>query len=231
MGPVLYTKYLPFIPLWYGRWTNARSVLSATSSALSPPLVRGASVRLVEDGQLYTDQTGANISCVHLGEEKNDRFYSHGKSLTRLSVQSVIKSAARLRGGAYPPITVKPSGVYLLLTSDDVAHSRILPKRLWFPLPFSNPIVDTFSMPGSWCGAISKPLLNAWYAGQDPSFPVEIADLCEGIYGTGGSGSCTGQMLNGGDGATYNMNGLKGFGSVVWNLFLNYCSGLMHLMK
>ncbi|KAI3722078.1 hypothetical protein L2E82_33104 [Cichorium intybus] len=35
----------------------------------------------------------------------------------------------------------------------------------------------------------SKPLANAWYAGQDQSFPVEIDDLCEGIYGTGGGGS------------------------------------------
>ncbi|KAG5619349.1 hypothetical protein H5410_019173 [Solanum commersonii] len=38
----------------------------------------------------------------------------------------------------------------------------------------------------------TNPLVNAWYAGQDPSFPVEIADLCEGIYGTGGDGSYTG---------------------------------------
>nr|GFA14037.1 hypothetical protein [Tanacetum cinerariifolium] len=34
----------------------------------------------------------------------------------------------------------------------------------------------------------SNSLVNAWYAGQDPSFLVEIADLCEGIYGTGGGG-------------------------------------------
>ncbi|KAJ4955563.1 hypothetical protein NE237_012346 [Protea cynaroides] len=47
-----------------------------------------------ETVQIYTDQTGANISHnVRLGEEKNDRLYSHGKSLTRLSVQSIIKSA------------------------------------------------------------------------------------------------------------------------------------------
>ncbi|EEF51525.1 hypothetical protein RCOM_1499820 [Ricinus communis] len=55
----------------------------------------------------------------------------------------------------------------------------------------------------------SNPLVNAWYAGQDPSAPVEIADLCEGIYGTGGGGSYTGQLLEGHDGATYNMNGIR----------------------
>ncbi|KAI3740436.1 hypothetical protein L2E82_30865 [Cichorium intybus] len=36
---------------------------------------------------------------------------------------------------------------------------------------------------------LTKSLANAWYAGQDKSFPVEIDDLCEGIYGTGGGGS------------------------------------------
>uniref|UniRef100_M1B6S7 Uncharacterized protein n=1 Tax=Solanum tuberosum TaxID=4113 RepID=M1B6S7_SOLTU len=55
----------------------------------------------------------------------------------------------------------------------------------------------------------TNPLVNAWYAGQDPSFPVEIADLCEGIYGTDSGGSYTGQMLNGEDGAMYNMNGVR----------------------
>jgi len=55
----------------------------------------------------------------------------------------------------------------------------------------------------------TNPLVNAWYAGQDPSFPGEIADLCEGIYSTGGGGSYTGRMLNGEDGATYNMNGVR----------------------
>uniref|UniRef100_M1DIX8 Uncharacterized protein n=1 Tax=Solanum tuberosum TaxID=4113 RepID=M1DIX8_SOLTU len=55
----------------------------------------------------------------------------------------------------------------------------------------------------------TNPLVNAWYAGQVPSFPIEIADLCEGIYGTSGGRSYTGQMLNGEDGATYNMNGVR----------------------
>ncbi|WOK93989.1 hypothetical protein Cni_G02690 [Canna indica] len=28
----------------------------------------------------------------------------------------------------------------------------------------------------------SNPLVNAWYAGEDPISPTEIADLCEGIF-------------------------------------------------
>ncbi|MDF5361750.1 hypothetical protein P3687_25870, partial [Vibrio parahaemolyticus] len=73
----------------------------------------------------------------------------------------------------------------------------------------------------------TNPLANAWYAGQDPSFPVEIADLCEGIYGTGGGGSYTGQVLDARDGATYNMNGIRRRFLVqwVWSHVLNYCTG------
>ncbi|WMV26811.1 hypothetical protein MTR67_020196 [Solanum verrucosum] len=55
----------------------------------------------------------------------------------------------------------------------------------------------------------TNPLVNACYAGQDPSFSGEIADLCEGIYSSGSGGSYTGRMLNGEDSATYNMNGVR----------------------
>ena len=75
----------------------------------------------------------------------------------------------------------------------------------------------------------TNPLLNAWYGseqGQDTSFKVEIADLCEGIYGTGGGGSYTGQLLNAEDGAAFNMNGIRRRFLVqwVWNCMVNYCS-------
>ena len=69
--------------------------------------------------QLYTDKTGANISrTVRLGQEKNDRFYSHGKSLTRLAIQRVIKSAVTAKSKLLL-VNVR-SGLYLLLTFDDV---------------------------------------------------------------------------------------------------------------
>uniref|UniRef100_A0A7N2N1H4 Uncharacterized protein n=1 Tax=Quercus lobata TaxID=97700 RepID=A0A7N2N1H4_QUELO len=35
---------------------------------------------------------------------------------------------------------------------------------------------------------LSSPLLNAWYAGDDPTAPTKIADLCVGVYGSGGGG-------------------------------------------
>lgn len=75
----------------------------------------------------------------------------------------------------------------------------------------------------------SNPLANAWYAGGDPSFPTEIADLCEGIYGTGGGGAYTGQLLTDGrSGASYNLNGVGGRRFLVqwvWDPYRSYCSG------
>ncbi|XP_020108695.1 protein EXORDIUM-like 3 [Ananas comosus] len=60
----------------------------------------------------------------------------------------------------------------------------------------------------------SNPLVNAWYAGGDPCFPTEIADLCEGIDQRSG--------------AAYNVNGVGGRRFLVewiWNPVLNYYSG------
>nr|GLL21074.1 protein EXORDIUM-like 3 [Ipomoea trifida] len=274
MGPVL-TANITVYPIWYGRWTNAqkriiREFVTAISAADSkPPSVAG----WWKTVQLYTDQTGANISRnVHLGDEKNDRFYSHGKSLTRLTVQTVIKAAVTAKTR---PLPVNPkSGVYLLLTSDDVYVQDFCNNVCGFHY-FTFPSIVGYTLPYAWVGNSAKlcpgtcaypfavpgyipglkavkspngdvgvdgmisvigheiaelstnPLVNAWYAGGDPVFPVEIADLCEGIYGTGGGGSYTGQMLNGGDGATYNMNGIRRRYLVqwLWNHYKNYCSG------
>ncbi|KAL7147557.1 hypothetical protein ABFS83_06G115300 [Erythranthe nasuta] len=274
MGPVL-TANITVYPIWYGTWLPShkriiREFIASISAADSkPPSVAGW-WRTV---QQYTDQTGDNITrSVRVGEEKSDRFYSHGKSLTRLSVQSVIKSAV---SAATRPLPVNPkSGVYLLLTSDDVYVQDFCNNICGFHY-FTFPSIVGYTLPYAWVGNSAKmcpgvcaypfavpdyipgltavkspngdvgvdgmisviaheiaelatnPLVNAWYAGGDPVFPVEIADLCEGIYGTGGGGSYTGQMLNGGDGATYNMNGIRRRFLVqwVWNHLLNYCTG------
>ncbi|CAI9774985.1 unnamed protein product [Fraxinus pennsylvanica] len=274
MGPVL-TSNITVYPIWYGIWKKSqkriiREFISSFSNVDSkPPSVSGwwKTVRL------YTDQTGANISRnVHIGAEKNDRFYSHGKSLTRLSVQSVIKSAVT---ATTRPLPINPkSGVYLLLTSDNVYVQDFCNNVCGFHY-FTFPAIVGYTLPYAWVGNSAKlcpgvcaypfavpeyipglkavkspnddigvdgmisvigheiaelstnPLVNAWYAGQDPVFPVEIADLCEGIYGTGGGGSYTGQMLNSKDGATYNMNGIRRRFLVqwVWNPMVNYCTG------
>ncbi|KAK6145594.1 hypothetical protein DH2020_022414 [Rehmannia glutinosa] len=263
MGPVL-TANITVYPIWYGRWQSSQKriirefIASISAVDSKPPSVSG----WWKTVQLYTDQTGANISrTVHVGEQKNDRFYSHGKSLTRLSVQSVIKSAVT---ASTRPLPINPkSGVYLLLTSDDVYVQDFCNNICGFHY-FTFPSIVGYTLPYAWVGNSAKlcpgvcaypfavpdyipglkavkspngdvgvdgmisviaheiaelstnPLVNAWYAGQDPVFPVEIADLCEGIYGTGGGGSYTGQMLNGKDGATYNMNGIRRRFLVQW---------------
>ncbi|KAH6761250.1 EXORDIUM like 3 [Perilla frutescens var. frutescens] len=274
MGPVL-TANITVYPIWYGKWQSSqkriiRDFINSISAADSKPPSVAAWWRTVT---LYTDQTGANISsAVRVGAEKNDRLYSHGKSLTRLSAQSVIKSAV---SAATRPLPVNPrSGVYLLLTSDDVYLDNFCTDICGFHY-FTFPSIVGYTLPYAWVGNSAKlcpgvcaypfsvpkfipnltavkspngdvgvdgmisviaheiaevstnPLVNAWYAGGDPVTPVEIADLCEGIYGTGGGGSYTGQMMNDRDGATYNMNGIRRRFLVqwVWNKLLNYCTG------
>lgn len=74
----------------------------------------------------------------------------------------------------------------------------------------------------------SNPLVNAWYAGEDPTAPTEIADLCEGLYGTGGGGGYIGQVSKDREGRTYNVNGRRGRKFLVqwiWSPVLKACTG------
>lgn len=74
----------------------------------------------------------------------------------------------------------------------------------------------------------SNPLINAWYAGEDPTAPTEIGDLCEGLYGTGGGGGYIGQVMRDSDGRTFNVNGRKGRRFMlqwIWSPVLKACAG------
>lgn len=74
----------------------------------------------------------------------------------------------------------------------------------------------------------SNPLVNAWYAGEDPTAPTEIGDLCEGLYGTGGGGGYIGEVMKDKDGRTFNVNGLRNRKFLVqwvWSPILNACAG------
>nr|AGV54217.1 hypothetical protein [Phaseolus vulgaris] len=269
MGPVLTTDITfnlnLFLPAELCRQTPRLFMKSIGQITLADSCIR-----------MSTDSAARHTSFVlkrkSLGEEKNDRLYSHGKSLTRLSIQSVIKSAITARTR---PLPINPrSGLYLLLTADDVYvqdfctsvcgfHYFTFPSLVGYTLPYAwvgnsaklcpgqcaypfavpayIPNLKPFKSPNGDVGVdgmisvigpemaelTTNPLANAWYAGQDPSFPVEIADLCEGIYGTGGGGSYTGQVLDARDGATYNMNGIRRRFLVqwLWSPVLNYCTG------
>ncbi|RRT58517.1 hypothetical protein B296_00029813 [Ensete ventricosum] len=277
MGPVLAAN-ITVHPIWYGAWAPAQKhILRAFLRSISAPSAPHPSVaawwRTV---RLYTDQTGANVSAtVLLGAERSDRRYSHGRALSRLAIQSVIRDAVN---SPRRPLPVNPrGGLYLVLTSSDVAVQDFCVQACGFHY-FTFPAIVGYTLPYAWIGnsatqcpgicaypfavppfalgprtaerppngdvgvdgmvsvvahelaeMASNPLINAWYAGEDPCFPTEIADLCEGIYGTGGGGAYTGQMLlDGHSGATYNMNGLGGRKFLVqwiWNPYLSYCSG------
>ncbi|KAK9987542.1 hypothetical protein SO802_027781 [Lithocarpus litseifolius] len=74
----------------------------------------------------------------------------------------------------------------------------------------------------------SNPLVNAWYAGEDPTAPTEIGDLCEGLYGSGGGGGYIGQVMKGRDGMSFNMNGIRNRRFLVqwiWSPVLHACTG------
>ncbi|XP_077246332.1 protein EXORDIUM-like 5 [Tasmannia lanceolata] len=74
----------------------------------------------------------------------------------------------------------------------------------------------------------SNPLVNAWYAGEDPTAPTEIADLCEGLYGTGGGGGYIGDVMSDRKGRKYNLNGRRGRKFLVqwiWSPVLKACAG------
>lgn len=74
----------------------------------------------------------------------------------------------------------------------------------------------------------SNPLVNAWYAGEDPTAPTEIADLCMGVYGTGGGGGYVGKVSKDYWGNGYNLNGVKGRKFMVqwvWNPVKKRCFG------
>lgn len=74
----------------------------------------------------------------------------------------------------------------------------------------------------------SNPLVNAWYAGEDPTAPTEIGDLCEGLYGTGGGGGYIGQVMKDTRGRTFNLHGRNGRNFLVqwiWSPILKACAG------
>ncbi|KAF9684721.1 hypothetical protein SADUNF_Sadunf04G0147900 [Salix dunnii] len=74
----------------------------------------------------------------------------------------------------------------------------------------------------------SNPLVNAWYAGEDPTAPTEIGDLCEGLYGTGGGGGYIGQVMRDRRSRTFNLNGKrrrKFLVQWIWSPELKACAG------
>lgn len=271
-GPVLTSSIRVYI-IWYGSWPSSqKAIIRGFLHSLSEGGTKPSVSEWWSTVQLYTDQTGANISkSVVLAGEDHDR-YTHGRILSRMSVQEVIRGAIGNNGSL--PVDSR-GGLYLVLTAVDVVMQDFCRAVCGFHY-FTYPSIVGYTLPYAWVGNSGKqcpeycaypfavpsymmgftalkppnadvgvdgmisvighelaemssnPLINAWYAGNDPTAPTEIADLCEGIYGTGGGGSYMGSVLTANDGASYNMNGLKSRRFLVqwvWNPILNYCTG------
>ncbi|KAG8364458.1 hypothetical protein BUALT_Bualt19G0130900 [Buddleja alternifolia] len=280
MGPVLSSPPINIYLIWYGKWPPSHQllikdfILSISHTAAPSPSVSQWWRTL----SLYTDQTGANISrSVLIAGEHSDHLYSHGKHLTRLSIQEVIATAVQSKPKPFP--VDHKNGIYLVLTATDVTvqdfcravcgfHYFTFPSIVGYTLPYAwvgnsgkqcpevcaYPFAVPGYMGGGGPGALrppnddvgvdgmisvighelaevsSNPLVNAWYAGEDPTAPTEIGDLCEGLYGTGGGGGYIGQVMRerGRGGRTYNLNGRRGRKFLVqwiWSPLLKACAG------
>uniref|UniRef100_A0A0D6QW91 Phosphate-induced protein 1 n=1 Tax=Araucaria cunninghamii TaxID=56994 RepID=A0A0D6QW91_ARACU len=274
MGPVLTGQTQIFV-IWYGKWSAPeKAVLRDFLHSVTAANVTGPSVQQWwSTVQMYTDQTGNNISAITLAGERDDD-YSQGKSLTRMTVQQVVKSSLTEHGGSLP--VAPKGGLYLVLTARDVAMQDYCRAVCGFHY-FTYPSIAGYTLPYAWVGnsgqmcpevcaypfavpsymgpsaralkapngdvgvdgmvsvlahelaeMSSNPLINAWYAGGDPTAPVEIADLCEGMYGTGAGGGYTGMVSQDRGGATYNLFGVGGRRFLVqwvWSPLLNACTG------
>ncbi|MCD7456731.1 hypothetical protein HAX54_032921 [Datura stramonium] len=206
--------------------------------------------------RLYTDQTGQNISTISLSGEFFDFKYSQGKYLSRLSMQYVIKNAVMRSQPESLPLNYR-TGVCQVLTSYDVQVPRFLGKQCpgFCAYPFAwpknsgKPPPNTINGGNSLMGApngdpgvdgmisviahelaevSSNPLVNAWYAGDNPISPTEIADLCPGVYGTGAGGGYVGQVYKDSWGNGFNLHGVKERKFLVqwvWNPLRRRCFG------
>nr|KJB69902.1 hypothetical protein B456_011G048900 [Gossypium raimondii] len=250
MGPVLASAINLYI-IWYGQWNpthqaTIRDFLDSLSSSSSVPYPSVAD--WWDTVRLYTDQTGSNITAtISISGEFYDSGYSHGVYLSRLSMQSIIKAAVTSHSR---PLPLNPhNGLYLVLTSQDVQVEDFCRAVCGFHY-FTFPILVGVTVPYAWVGysgtqcpgvdgmisviahelaeVSSNPLINAWYAGEDPTAPTEIADLCLGLYGSGGGGGYMGKVYKDAWGNGYNVHGVKGRRFLVqwvWNPVKRRCFG------
>ncbi|OEL34680.1 Protein EXORDIUM-like 5 [Dichanthelium oligosanthes] len=285
MGPVVSGSPTNLYLIWYGRWEPAaQAVLRDFLASLSAPAPFPAvSDWWARTPRMYADQTGANVTgALAVAGEHSDAGYSHGASLRRIDMQSVIRSAVY----AYPdPLPLDPySGAYLVLTSSDVQVEDFCRAACGFHY-FTFASVVGVTVPYAWVGnsgtqcpgkcaypfaaaeygagtgggggggqavlrppngdvgvdgmvivlghelaeMATNPLVNAWYAGDTPTAPTEIADLCLGVYGDGGgAGGLVGNVSRAPDGSAYNVNGVDGRRFLVqwlWNTVRGSCYG------
>ncbi|KAL6497946.1 Protein EXORDIUM-like 5 [Orobanche hederae] len=171
MGPVLSSPINIYL-IWYDTWLPSHQLLIkdfllsiSTSNHPSPSPSVSEWWRTVS---LYTDQTGANITrSVLVAGEYSDTHYSHGKNLTRLSIQQVIATAVRSK----PFHVDHKNGIYLVLTATDVTVQEFCRAVCGFHY-FTFPSMVGYTLPYAWvgdsgssaprCAPIHLPCLDTW---------------------------------------------------------------------
>lgn len=148
-GPVLTPKIRVYV-IWYGKWKAShqaiiRDFFHSIASPSPAPSVRAWWGTV----QLYTDQTGANISdsLTIAGEHTN--LYSHGKVLTRMTTQEVIRSSLKPDNGSLP--VDARGGVYMVLTSEDVVQQDFCSAVCGFHY-FTYASIVGYTLPYAWIG-------------------------------------------------------------------------------
>ncbi|XP_022715467.1 protein EXORDIUM-like 7 isoform X2 [Durio zibethinus] len=231
MGPVLASPINLYI-IWYGHWNpthqaTIRDFLYSLSSSAPYPSVADwwKTVRL------YTDQTGSNITgSISLSGE----FYD-----SRAACGFHYFTFPTIVGVTVPYAWIGYSGAQC---PGMCAYPFAWPKYSGKPPPSTNGGNNIMRAPNGDAGVdgmisviahelaevSSNPLVNAWYAGDDPTAPTEIADLCLGLYGSGGGGGYVGKVYKDSWGNGYNLNGVKGRRFLVqwvWNPVRRRCFG------
>ncbi|KAH7437547.1 hypothetical protein KP509_05G077700 [Ceratopteris richardii] len=148
-GPVITPSIRVYI-IWYGRWkTSQQSIIRDFLRSIASPAPSPSVSAWWSTMQLYTDMTGSHISrSLVISGERND-LYSHGKVLTRMSTQDVIKASLQPQNGSLSVDT--RGGVYLVLTGEDVAQEDFCSAACGFHY-FTYSSIVGYTLPYAWVG-------------------------------------------------------------------------------
>ncbi|CAL4940389.1 unnamed protein product [Urochloa decumbens] len=224
MGPVLSAAPLRLYVLWYGRWdpSHQAPIRDFLLSISDPPSASPASTTTTLSRLDVQRVLAAAIAAGHLPADARGGAYLL-LTAPGVAVQDFCRAVCgfhyftfpSLAGHTLPYAWVGHSGG---TCADVCAYPFALPPYM------SRGGVAALRPPNGDAGVdgmvsviahelaelATNPLVNAWYAGEDPTAPTEIADLCEGVYGTGGGGGYAGKVEVDAQGRSWNVNGRNG---------------------
>ncbi|KAG6393905.1 hypothetical protein SASPL_144480 [Salvia splendens] len=239
MGPVITSPTNIYI-IWYGKWDpNHQSTIRDFISSISSPAPSPSVAEWWRTVTLYTNQTSSNVTRNSIIKNAATSSSSGGPALPLnycnglylvltspdVQVQDFCRAVcgfhyftyASVAGATVPYAWIGNSGAQCPgMCAYPFAWPGAGP-----PAPAGSGVMGLPNGdPGS-DGMISviahelaevstNPLINAWYAGDDPMAPNEIGDFCLGVYGSGADGGYTGAVGKDSKGNGFNFNGVKG---------------------